>query len=272
MQATGTEVESQGSRPALQLEGVVKRFRSRAGESVALDGVDLVVPQGTIQGIIGFSGAGKSTLVRCINGLERPDSGSVVVDGVDLAGLRRRELRAAQKRIGTIYQSFHLLHSRTAERNVALPLELAGWKRPEIRERVAELLDWVGLAEKFASYPAQLSGGQRQRVAIARALAAQPNVLLCDEATSALDPETTASILRLIARVREEFNLTVILVTHQIDAVRSICDRVAVIDEGRIVEEGPTHEVLGNPQSPAARRLLTRGDGEEVGAKLAAAC
>jgi D-methionine transport system ATP-binding protein len=240
----------------MQLDAVTKDFPSPGGTVRALDGVDLSVGAGTIQGVIGFSGAGKSTLVRCLNALERPDSGRVLISGVDLTRLRGRELRQARHRIGTIYQNFHLLHSRTALGNVALPLELLGWKRSASRERATQLLDWVGLADRLASHPAQLSGGQRQRVAIARALAAQPAVLLCDEATSALDPETTASILRLIAQVRDEFGVTVILVTHEMDAVRSICDRVAVLDEGRIAEEGPVRSVLHDPQSAAGRRLL----------------
>lgn len=243
-------------RAALRLERVTKRYRGSGGELVALAGVDLSVPKGTIQGVIGFSGAGKSTLVRCINALERPDVGRVVVDGLDLARLRGGALRRARQRIGTIYQNFHLLHSRTAAANVALPLELLGWKRPAILERVAELLDWVGLEDKAGAYPAQLSGGQKQRVAIARALAGRPDVLLCDEATSALDPETTASILRLLARVRDEFGVTVLLVTHEMDAVRSLADRVAVLEGGRIVEEGPAREVLRQPRSRAAQRLL----------------
>jgi D-methionine transport system ATP-binding protein len=245
-------------QPVMQLDAVVKAFTGTAGRTLALNGVNLSIPRGTIQGIIGFSGAGKSTLVRCINALERPDSGHVRINGVDLTRLRGRELRQARHRIGTIYQNFHLLHSRTALGNVALPLELLGWKRSDIRERATQLLDWVGLADKLPNYPAQLSGGQRQRVAIARALAAQPDVLLCDEATSALDPETTASILQLIAQVRDEFNVTVVLVTHEMEAVRSICDRVAVIDEGRIVEEGPAQRVLHDPQSTAGQRLLGR--------------
>lgn len=244
--------------PVLQLDNVRKGFRTRGSQVQALAGVDLNVPAGVIQGVIGFSGAGKSTLVRCLTALERPDSGRVAVNGLDLASLRGRELRAARRRIGTIYQGFQLLSSRTALANVALPLELAGTSRTARRERSLELLDWVGLAGREHSYPAQLSGGQRQRVAIARALAARPSVLLCDEPTSALDAETTDAILKLLKRVRDELNLTVLLITHELPAVQAICERVAVLDQGVIVEEGPTAEVFAAPVSDAGRRLLRR--------------
>ena len=250
----------------VQLDGVTRRFRTRAGVVTALDGVDLRVERGTIQGVIGFSGAGKSTLVRCLNALERPDEGRVRIAGDDLASLRGAALRRARGRIGMIHQTFALLHSRTAAGNVALPLELQGEDDAATRDRVAELLQWVGLNDKADAHPAQLSGGQKQRVGIARALAARPDLLLCDEATSALDPETTASILRLLRLVRDEFGLTVLLVTHEMEAVRSTCDRVAVLDEGRIVEEGATAEVLARPRSAAARRLLGRSEDRPVAA------
>ncbi len=248
------------SRPVtdavLHLDGVVKRYRTRGGRIVALDGVDLSVPRGVIQGVIGFSGAGKSTLVRCLTALERPDEGRVRIGGVDLARLLGRELREARRGIGTIYQGFQLLGSRTAAANVALPLELAGVGWSQRSERALELLDWVGLSGREGSYPAQLSGGQRQRVAIARALAPRPSVLLCDEPMSALDAETTSSILRLLRRVRDELKLTVLLITHELPAVQAICERVAVLDAGKVVEEGPTAAVFDDPRSDAARRLL----------------
>lgn len=252
-------VQSAGNNaPVLQLDNVAKGFNTKGARVRALDGVNLTVHEGVIQGVIGFSGAGKSTLVRCLTALERPDSGRVAVNGLDLASLRGSALRDARRRIGTIYQGFQLLTSRTALSNVALPLELAGTNRPARLERARELLDWVGLAGREGSYPAQLSGGQRQRVAIARALAANPSVLLCDEPTSALDAETTDSILRLLQRIRDEFNLTVLLITHELSAVQAICERVAVLDAGVVVEEGPTDVVFSNPQSQAGRRLLRR--------------
>lgn len=240
----------------LKLKDVVKSYKTRDGRVHALDGLDLSVGKGAIQGVIGFSGAGKSTLVRCLTALERPDSGQVSINGVDLAKLQGAQLRRARRRIGTIYQGFQLLASRTALGNVALPLELAGQPLAERKRRALELLDWVGLADRAGSYPAQLSGGQRQRVAIARALAAAPDVLLCDEPTSALDPETTAAILQLLKRVRDEFDLTVLLITHDLPTVRALCERVAVLEAGRVVEEGPTSTVFAGPNSTAGQRLL----------------
>lgn len=245
--------------PAVQFSKVTKRYHTKDGVVDALAGVTLTARRGTVQGIIGFSGAGKSTLVRCITGLERPDSGSVTVAGVDIAQVRGSDLRAARRNIGMISQSFHLLHSRTALRNVELPLELAKVPRVKRRAKARELLNWVGLAGREGAYPAQLSGGQRQRVAIARALAADPEVLLCDEATSALDAETTQTILALLRRVRDEFGVTIVFVTHELPAVTALCDRVAVLDAGVVVEEGPTTEVFTNPQSTAAKRLLGVG-------------
>lgn len=243
----------------LQLQDVAKHYTTRDGAVHALTGVNLSVGSGVIQGIIGFSGAGKSTLVRCLTALERPDRGRVSVNGADLASLRGRELRQARRRIGTIYQGFQLLNNRSALDNVALPLELSRVPRRERRKRAVELLDWVGLSGRAGSYPTQLSGGQRQRVAIARALAVRPDVLLCDEPTSALDTETTAAILQLLRRVRDEFRLTVLLITHELSAVQATCDRVAVLDAGTIVEEGPTADVFRAPASSAGKRLLQVG-------------
>lgn len=242
--------------PAVEFSQVSKRYQTKDGEVTALNNVSLVAKKGTVQGIIGFSGAGKSTLVRCITGLEKPDSGSVTVAGTNIAKATGANLRAARRNIGMISQSFHLLHSRTALKNVVLPLELAGVPRYEREQKARELLNWVGLGGRESAYPAQLSGGQRQRVAIARALAADPQVLLCDEATSALDAETTQTILALLKRVRNEFGVTIVFVTHELPAVTTLCDRVAVLDEGQVVEEGATTDVFTNPQSSAAKRLL----------------
>lgn len=227
------------------------------GEPVhALRDVSLRVEPGEIFGIIGRSGAGKSSLVRTINLLNRPTSGRVLVGGRDLTQLAGGELRAARREIGMIFQHFNLLSSRTVYENVALPLELAGSSKKEIRARVEPLLELVGLAALRDRYPSQISGGQKQRVGIARALANHPKVLLSDEATSALDPETTRSILALLQRINREMNLTIVLITHQMQVVRQIARRVAVIDAGRIIEQGPVDEVFSNPQHEVTRSLV----------------
>ena len=244
--------------PIVALENVSKRYAHGDGWLHALSGIHLQVEEGTIQGIIGFSGAGKSTLLRCISRLERPEEGRILIAGSDLAVLNGSELRLARRKLGVIFQQFHLMRSRTVRANVALPLEIAGESGAAIAVRVDELLGWVGLREKAEVYPAQLSGGQRQRVAIARALAAKPAVLLTDEPTSALDPETSASVLELLRRVRDELRVTILLITHEINAVRAICDRVAVLDGGRIVEEGRVEQVFTAPRSRATERLLGR--------------
>ncbi len=222
----------------------------------ALKNVSISIPSGDIFGIIGMSGAGKSTLVRCINMLERPDQGSVEIDGKDLGGLSDKELRTARRDIAMIFQGFNLLMQRNCLKNVCFPLELSGMKKPEARKKAMELLDTVGLLNKAKAYPAQLSGGQQQRVAIARALATNPKVLLCDEATSALDPTTTNSILELIRRINEETGITVIIITHQMSVVESICKHVAILDEGEVAEQGEVAEVFAHPKSAAARRLV----------------
>lgn len=242
--------------PMVRLEGLTKAFRQGGREVVALDGVSLEVRTGEIFGIIGLSGAGKSTLVRCINLLERPDRGRVWVDGVEMTALRPRELRAARRRIGMVFQHFNLLSSRTVFGNVAFPLEIAGVPAGTIRRRVMELLELVGLADRARAYPAQLSGGQRQRVGIARALASEPRVLLCDEPTSALDAETTAQILALLRQINRDLGITMLIITHELPVVQSICDRVAVMAEGRVEEVGETASVLTRPRSAAARRLV----------------
>jgi D-methionine transport system ATP-binding protein len=210
---------------------------------VALDGVDLEVPDGEIVGVIGRSGTGKSTLIRCVNRLEEPTSGRVLIDGEDVTAMRGERLRATRRRIGMIFQQFNLLTSRTAAENVALPLEIAGVDRRERRRRAHELLELVGLGDRTGSYPAQLSGGQKQRVGIARALASEPTILLSDEATSALDDETTHSVLDLLRAINAELGLTVLLITHEMDVVRRVCDSVALLDAGRIVERGRVDEV-----------------------------
>lgn len=251
------------SAPALPVmvafNNVTKRFPDRGGqgEFTALAGVDYTVPKGAITGIIGRSGAGKSTLIRLVNGLEQPSSGTVLVDGVDVTALSERGLRDLRREVGMIFQHFNLLSSRTVFDNVALPLEIAGLGSKAIRARVEPLLDLVGLTDKAKRYPAELSGGQKQRVGIARALATEPKLLLSDEATSALDPETTQSILDLIKRINRELGLTVLLITHEMEVVKSIASEVAVIDKGLIVEAGRTFDVFIRPTHDTTRALLS---------------
>jgi D-methionine transport system ATP-binding protein len=244
----------------IRLQGVTKRFRSAAGERTALDGVDLEIEVGEIFGVVGRSGAGKSTLVRTINLLERPDAGRVFVDGQEITALPPAGLRAARRRIGMIFQHFNLLNAKTIAENVAFPLRLEGRRGAEVDRRVAELLERLGLAEHARKYPAQLSGGQKQRVGIARALATEPKVLLCDEATSALDPETTEDILTLLDQLNRELGLTIVLITHQMEVVRRVCDRVAVMKDGRVVEQGGTADVFLHPQHETTRAMLAEGE------------
>lgn len=244
----------------IRFEDVHKRFSGTGG--AALAGVDLDIAGGEIFGIIGRSGAGKSTLVRLINGLERPSAGRVLLGGVDVASLQPAALRTLRRRVGMIFQGFGLLWSATAAQNVALPLRIAGTPAGEIAARVHELLALVGLADHAHKYPAQLSGGQKQRVGIARALATQPDVLLCDEATSALDPETTREVLALIAALNRDLGLTIVLITHEMDVVRQVCDRVAVLRAGQVVETGPAIDVVLAPQHAETRALLAETDGE----------
>jgi D-methionine transport system ATP-binding protein len=236
----------------LRLVDVSKRF----GATPAIDGVSFEVKRGEIVGIIGRSGAGKSTLIRCLNGLEKPDSGRIEVLGEDIAPLGERDLRRVRLRVGMIFQHFNLLSSKTVADNVALPLKIAGRPLTERRDRVRSLLWLVGLEDKATAYPGKLSGGQKQRVGIARALAADPTLLLSDEATSALDPETTASILALLRDINRKLGLTIVLITHEMSVARAIAGRVIVLDHGRIVEEGEVAAVFGNPQVALTRRLL----------------
>ena len=239
--------------PCILLDKVSKAF----GAAPALSGVSLAVREGEIYGLIGSSGAGKSTLLRLINGLERADSGQVQVNDQALTGLDGPMLRDLRRRIGMIFQHFNLLTAKTAAQNVALPLELERRLGPaEIAARVAALLARVGLSEHAQKYPSQLSGGQKQRVGVARALACQPSILLCDEATSALDPETTAQVLDLLASLNQELGLTIVLITHEMEVVRRICDRVGVLERGNLVEEGDVIEVFLDPRDPATRRML----------------
>ncbi|WP_425477376.1 methionine ABC transporter ATP-binding protein [Stenotrophomonas ginsengisoli] len=246
-----------------------------AGRAVqALAPLDLSVAAGEVFGIIGHSGAGKSTLIRLINGLEMPTGGELIVDGQSLTGLYADGLRTLRQRIGMIFQHFNLLSSRTVAGNVAFPLELAGQPRAQIDARVAELLATVGLAEHADKYPAQLSGGQKQRVGIARALATRPSILLCDEATSALDPQTTAAVLALLARINRELGLTIVLITHEMDVIRRVCDRVAVLDAGKVVETGAVADVFLHPQHPTTKRFVSEyehSDEDSLLADLAAA-
>jgi D-methionine transport system ATP-binding protein len=240
----------------IQLQGIVQTYPGPTGPVQALRGVDLQIPRGEIFGVIGRSGAGKSSLIRTINLLNRPQAGRVQVDGQDLTALNPEGLRAARREIGMIFQHFNLLSSRTVFDNVALPLELEGLRRAEIVARVQPLLELVGLTELKDRYPAQISGGQKQRVGIARALASRPKVLLSDEATSALDPETTRSILALLREIRRELGLTIVLITHQMQVIKQVADQVAVIDAGRIVEQGATLAVFSQPVNEVTRSLL----------------
>ena len=240
----------------IEIQHLTKTFTTAGGTTEALKDVSLTIPDGEIYGIIGMSGAGKSTLVRSINMLERPTSGKIVIDGRDMAALSEAELRAARRDITMIFQGFNLLMQRTCQRNVAFPLELAGMKRGDAMKRAAELLELVGLGDKLKNYPSQLSGGQQQRVAIARALATKPKVLLCDEATSALDPKTTRQILELIGDINKKLGITVVIITHQMSVVKEVCNHVAILDDGEVVEEGLVSTVFSAPKSAAARHLV----------------
>lgn len=240
----------------VRFEGVGKRYTSSAGDVQALADIDLRIPVGSIFGIIGRSGAGKSSLLRTINRLEQPTQGRVRVDGRDIAELDDAGLLSLRRRIGMIFQHFNLLSAKTVFDNVALPLRVAGVPEAQVRARVGELLALVGLEGKHDTYPARLSGGQKQRVGIARALVHRPEILLCDEATSALDPETTQSILALLRDINRQLGLTVILITHEMDVIREICDEVVVLEKGRVVEAGPVWRVFGAPQHDATRALL----------------
>ena len=241
----------------IRLEQITKTFQSGRKTVTAVDNVSLSVNDGEIFGVIGFSGAGKSTLVRCINLLERPTSGKVWLDDVELTALPAAEIRRRRQEIGMIFQQFNLFAARTVFDNVAFPLRRQKLSRAAQEQRVTELLKLVGLEQKAGAYPSELSGGQKQRVAIARALASGPKVLLCDEATSALDPQTTRATLRLLKKLNRKLSLTIILITHEMQVVKEICDRVAVMENGRVVEEGDVFTVFSNPRQPVTRNFIS---------------
>lgn len=241
----------------IKLNNITKIFTLPDKKLTALDDVSLHVPKGQICGVIGASGAGKSTLIRCVNLLERPTHGAVVIDDVDLTQLSDAELVKTRRQIGMIFQHFNLLTSRTVFENVALPLELENKSKAEIQEKTTALLALVGLSDKHNVYPANLSGGQKQRVAIARALASDPKVLLCDEATSALDPATTQSILKLLKEINRTLGITILLITHEMEVVKRICDQVAVIDKGRLIEQGTVSEIFSNPKTELAQEFIS---------------
>ncbi|HWO77315.1 MAG TPA: methionine ABC transporter ATP-binding protein [Bacillus sp. (in: firmicutes)] len=240
----------------IEFKNVSKTFSLGKREVHAVKNVSLTIEEGEIFGIIGFSGAGKSTLLRLVNMLERPTSGSVWIQGIDVSKLSPKDLRTRRRNIGMIFQNFNLFNSRTVAGNIAYPMKLAGASKKEINERVAELLSFVGLSEKAKDYPDQLSGGQKQRVGIARALATSPDILICDEATSALDPETTADILRLLKKVNRELRITILLITHEMHVIQSICDKVAVMENGEVIESGEVFDIFTNPQHKTTQRFI----------------
>ena len=240
----------------IELKHIVKEFNDSGRDVHAVNDVSLTIDDGDIFGIIGFSGAGKSTLVRCINLLGRPTSGEVIIDGRDITALSQKELREARKKIGMIFQHFNLMPSRTVAGNVAFPLKNSGLSKSEIKAKVKKLLDMVEIGDKEDAYPSQLSGGQKQRVAIARALANDPKILLCDEATSALDPQTTHSILELLKRLNKELGITIVIITHEMDVVKTICNRVAVMEHGRVVETGDLLKVFTEPEADITRAFI----------------
>ncbi len=242
---------------AIVFSNATKQFTVGKNTVTAVDGVSMSINKGEIFGIIGYSGAGKSTIVRLINGLEPATSGSILVNGVEVVGKSEAQLAKIRPQIGMIFQQFNLLSSRTVARNVEFPLELAGWPKEKRKARVAELLEFVGLTDRAKNYPEQLSGGQKQRVGIARALANDPAILLADESTSALDPETTADVLRVLKRVNEQLGITIVVITHEMDVVRSIADRIAVMEQGKVVEVGTTFEIFSNPQTSTARKFVS---------------
>ncbi len=240
----------------IELRHLGKTYKTADNEIIALEDISLSIQDGEIYGIIGLSGAGKSTLVRCMNLLERPTTGQVFVDGNEIMELSRKELLGLRRSIGMIFQNFNLLEQRSVLRNITFPLEVSGAKGQEARSRAMELLELVGLSDRAGSFPSQLSGGQKQRVAIARALATSPRYLLCDEATSALDPNTTRSILELLKKINQSLGVTIVIITHEMRVIEQICDRVAVLDQSRVVEEGKVSQVFGNPRSEIARELI----------------
>ncbi len=243
----------------IEVKKLTKVFTTKDAEVEALQGIDLSIQAGDIYGIIGMSGAGKSTLVRCLNFLERPTEGTVEIEGKDLSRMSDKELRKQRSEIAMIFQHFNLLMQKSVIDNVCFPLMISGVKKKDARVRAKELLEIVGLADKAKAYPAQLSGGQKQRVAIARALAGNPKILLCDEATSALDPQTTQSILTLLKEINEKYNITIVIITHEMAVVREICSHVAIISKGHLVEQGRVFDIFSHPKTQAAKELIVRG-------------
>ncbi|MCI7085287.1 ATP-binding cassette domain-containing protein [bacterium] len=248
----------------IEIKNLSKTFAAPDGDFQALKNINITVGDGDIFGIIGMSGAGKSTLVRCINMLERPTEGSVIIDGVDVGKLNNKELREVRRDVTMIFQGFNLLMQRTCLKNVCFPLELKGVKKKDAKKRALELLEIVGLSEKANAYPAQLSGGQQQRIAIARALTTNPKVLLCDEATSALDPKTTRSILSLLKEINQKLGITVIVITHQMSVIEEICNNVAILDNGQVAEQGKVSDIFSSPKSQTAKHLVFPDGGENI--------
>jgi len=245
-----------GMEQLIEMKNISKVYTRNGANIQALNEVNLKVAEGDIFGVIGYSGAGKSTLIRLINFIERPTSGKVLINGVDLDTYTLKQLRQARKNIGMIFQHFNLLNSKTIYHNVAIPLVLSKKDKREINARVMELLDFVGLADKADSYPNELSGGQKQRIGIARALASNPSILLCDEATSALDPQTTDSILKLLQKVNQEYNITIVIITHEMSIIQKVCNRVAVMENGEIIEQGNVLDVFGSPQQVSTQKFV----------------
>ena len=245
----------------IDIQNVTKVYKTKSGQLTAVDQVSLSINKGDIFGIIGYSGAGKSTMIRLLNGLEKPTSGSVVVNGQDISKASGNQLREARQKISMIFQHFNLLWSRTVEENISFPLEIAGVPKEQRAKRVEELIELVGLKGRGKAYPSQLSGGQKQRVGIARALANNPEVLLCDEATSALDPETTDSILELLLDINKKIGLTIVLITHEMHVIRKICNRVAVMEAGKVVEQGDVLQVFQHPQAPITKNFVSQASG-----------
>lgn len=252
----------------ITIKDVSKTFNTPAGKVEVLKDIEFKIDKGDIFGIIGFSGAGKSTLIRCLNGLEKPDSGNIMIGENDITKLNRKELRNARKKIGMIFQQFNLFDSRTVYENIAFPLEISGYGKNKIKNRVEEILELVELSEKRNSYPLQLSGGQKQRVGIARALANEPDVLLSDEATSALDPQTTFSILELLKNINKKLNLTIVVITHELDVLRYCTNNMVVLEDGHIVERGNTENLFLNPKSDTLKRFINITEGIQKNRKF----
>ncbi|MGJ4998850.1 methionine ABC transporter ATP-binding protein [Bradyrhizobium sp. HKCCYLS3077] len=263
--------EAAVAAPMVRFEALSKTYPAYRDKPAvaALKEIDFAIARGSITGVIGRSGAGKSSLVRLINGLEKPSTGRVIVDGREISALSGQQLRLAQRSIGMIFQHFNLLSSRTAADNIALPLEIAGWTKADIRTRVGELLELVDIADKHDRYPSELSGGQKQRIGIARALATRPDVLLSDEATSALDPQTTRAILDLLANINRELGVTIVLITHEMSVVRQLAKEVVVIDDGRVVERGHVADIFTHPKHPTTQAFLAEALGDAVPVSLA---